>query len=66
MAKTEVRQATIDLEKNVAAFMADLEEELRHQRTKTNYSSERRTRALLRTFRARVYLPYKEATRRTD
>jgi hypothetical protein len=58
----EVSQATVALEEAVARFMEDFEGEFRKQRTKTNHSSERRMRKLLRSFQERVYVPYRDAT----
>jgi hypothetical protein len=58
----EISQATVALETAVAKFMEDFEGEVRRQRTKTNHSSERRMRKLLRSFQERVYIPYRDST----
>lgn len=58
----EISQATVSLEESVAEFMEAFEGEVRRQRTKTNHSSERRMRKLLRSFQDRVYIPYRDAT----
>lgn len=58
----EVAQATTQLRALMDEFIAEFEEEIRTQSTKTNRSSERRMRKLLRSFPDRVYVPYRDAT----
>lgn len=57
-----VSQATRDLRDRIDAFGAEFEAEYRKQQTKTNRSSERRMRKLLRSFLQRVYFPYRDST----
>lgn len=58
----EVSQTTQELRDLMDAFIADFEEEFRAQSTKTNRSSERRMRKLLRSFPTRVYEQYRDGT----
>lgn len=58
----EVSQTTQELRVLMDNFLAEFEEEFRAQSTKTNRSSERRMRKLLRSFPERVYVPYRDGT----
>lgn len=58
----EAAPTTHELRELFDAFVADFEEEFRVQSTKTNRSSERRMRKLLRSFPQRVYEPYRDGT----
>lgn len=58
----EVSQTTQELRNLMDSFLAEFEEEFRSQSTKTNRSSERRMRKLLRSFPVRVYEPYRDGT----
>lgn len=58
----EVSPATLELKKSIDVFMSEFEDELRRQLTKTNQSSERRMRKLLRSFHSKIYTPYRDAT----
>lgn len=62
MPKTQVQDSTLKLREDVDNFIAAFEEEFAHQATKTNHSSERRMRKLLRKFTTDVYEPYRDAT----
>jgi len=61
MAK-EVSESTNMLRELMDDFISEFENEYRRQETKTNLSSERRMRKLLRSFTNRVYVPYRDAT----
>lgn len=62
MANTDVQESSTWLRAAMDEFIAEFEEEFSAQATKTNLSSERRMRKLLRGFRARIYEPYRDMT----
>lgn len=62
MASTPVQESTLWLRDEMDNFIAEFENEFSSQATKTNLSSERRMRKLLRGFRERIYEPYRDQT----
>lgn len=62
MANTTVQESSLWLRDEMDNFIAEFEEEFAAQATKTNHSSERRMRKLLRGFRSRIYEPYRDMT----
>lgn len=58
----ETAQSTEALRKAFDEFSEQFEGEYRYQATKSNNSSERRMRKLLRSFLESVYIPYRDAT----
>lgn len=58
----ETAPSTVALREAFDQFVLDFEQEYRYQATKTNSSSERRMRKLLRSFSPRVYEGYRDAT----
>jgi len=62
MAETHVQPATVWLREEMDKFIAEFEEEYEAQKNKTNLSSERRMRKILRDFRKRIYEPYRDMT----
>jgi len=62
MANTDVQESTLWLRQAMDEFISEFEEEFAAQEKKTNLSSERRMRKILRGFRQRIYEPYRDMT----
>jgi len=62
MAETKPQPSTTWLREEMDSFISEFEAEYAAQSRKTNLSSERRMRRLLRNFRKRIYEPYRDMT----